>query len=388
MVSADAAHPRFHDQLTEPRRVVAIDNLKAVLVAWVIAGHAMLGYTAIGGWPYDEVSETTLPTQLELVLAALLGPTALFVMGTFFFLSGLFASGTIARHGPAGFVRQRLLRLGLPWLIFTLLIWPVLMWFAYRSAGHPIPIWQALQVRQPFLDSGPLWFIQILLYLSLVHAVCAWRGFGRELRPRATSLVLTAACIAAASFAVRLWFPARSQQVLDLHIWQWPQCVGLYVLGVLVAEKGWAERMPPGLGRRCGIAVAGTIAMALVIMAVTGVVNVSQDDVPFLGGWHWQALALDVVEATLVVAGSVWLLALAQRWFTHRATASTRWSRGAYAAYLLQAPVLISLEIAARSLPWPAVIKAVMIAGLAVLGSFGLGWFVTERTRRRPFAGY
>jgi hypothetical protein len=125
-----------------------------------------------------------------------------------------------------------------------------------------------------------------------------------------------------------------------------------------------------------------------VIMAVTGVVNVSQNDVPFLGGWHWQALALDVVEATLVVAGSVWLLALAQRWFTHRATALTRWSRRAYAAYLLQAPVLISLEIAARSLPWPAVIKAVMIAGLAVLGSFGLGWFVTERTRRRPFAGY
>jgi hypothetical protein len=137
----------------------------------------------------------------------------------------------------------------------------------------------------------------------------------------------------------------------------------LYVLGVLVAEKGWAERMPPGLGRRCGIAVAGTIAAALVIMAVTGVVNLSQDDVPFLGGWHWQALALDVVEATLVVAGSVWLLALAQRWFTHRATALTRWSRGAYAAYLLQAPVLISLEIAARSLPWPAVIKAVIIAG-------------------------
>jgi hypothetical protein len=64
-----------------------------------------------------------------------------------------------------------------------------------------------------------------------------------------------------------------------------------------------------------------------------------------------------------VVAGSVWLLALAQRWFTHRATALTRWSRGAYAAYLLQAPVLISLEIAARSLPWPAVIKAVVIAG-------------------------
>jgi hypothetical protein len=382
MVSADPARPPLiQDQLPETRRIVPIDNLKAVLVAWIIAGHAMLGYAAIGGWPYDEVSETTLPPQLELALAALLGPTALFVIGTFFFLSGLFAPSNIARHGAAGFLRQRLVRLGLPWLLFTLLIWPVLMWFAYRSAGHPIPIWEAWQARQPFLDSGPLWFIQILLYVSLFHALLAWRGYGRELDLRTISLVLTAACIAAASFAVRLWFPARSQQILDLHVWQWPQCVGLYVLGVLVADKGWAERIPPHLGRRCGIAVLGTIAVALAIMAATGVANVSQDDIPYLGGWHWQALTLDVGEAALVVAGSVWLLAFAQRWLTHRAIGLTRWGRGAYAAYLLQAPVLIGLEIAERSLPWPAVIKAVTVAALAVAGSFTLGRLLVERTR-------
>ncbi|HET8914209.1 MAG TPA: acyltransferase, partial [Propionibacteriaceae bacterium] len=348
-------------------------NLKAVLVAWIIAGHAMLGYTAIGGWPYDEVSETTLPTQLELVLAALVGPTALFVIGTFFFLSGLFAPSNIARHGPAGFLRQRLVRLGLPWLMFTLLIWPVVMWLAYRSAGHPIPIWEAWQARQPFLDSGPLWFVQILLYVSLFHALLARRGHGREAELRTISLVLTAACIAATSFAVRLWFPARSQQILDLHVWQWPQCIGLYVLGVLVADKGWAEQIPPKTGRRCGMAVLGTIAVALAIMAATGVANPSRDDIPFLGGWHWQALAFDVAEASLVVAGSVWLLAVAQRWLTQQAVGITRWARAAYAAYLLQAPVLIGLEIAERALPWPAVIKGVTVAALAIAGSFALG---------------
>ena len=374
MVTANSARPPLvQDQLPDTRRVVPIDNLKAILVAWIIAGHAMLGYAAIGGWPYDEVSETTLPPQVELVLAALVGPTALFVIGTFFFLSGLFAPSNIARHGPAGFFRQRLVRLGLPWLLFTLLIWPLLMWCAYRAAGQPIPIWQAWQIRQPFLDSGPLWFVQILLYVSLFHALWAWGGYGREFERRTISLVLTAACIAAASFAVRLWFPARSQQILDLHVWQWPQCVGLYVLGVLVADKGWAERIPPHLGRRCGLAILGTIAAALVIMAATGVTNLSQDDIPFLGGWHWQALTLDVAEAALVVAGSVWLLALAQRWLTHRSIRLTRWARGAYAAYLLQAPVLIGLEIAERSLAWPAVIKAVTVAAVAVVGSFALG---------------
>src|SRR4030095_8334192 len=107
MVSAEPARPPLvQDQLPETRRVVPIDNLKAVLVAWIIAGHAMLGYTAIGGWPYDEVSETTLPPQLELVLAALVGPTALFVIGTFFFLRGLFAPSNIARHAPAVFPLQ------------------------------------------------------------------------------------------------------------------------------------------------------------------------------------------------------------------------------------------------------------------------------------------
>jgi hypothetical protein len=382
MVSADAARLSLvQDQLPESPRIVPIDNLKAILVAWIIAGHAMLGYAAIGGWPYDEVSEATLPPQLELVLASLVGPTALFVIGTFFFLSGLFAPGNITRDGPGEFLRQRLVRLGLPWLVFTLLIWPVLMWFAYRSAGHQIPIWEALQARQPFLDSGPLWFVQILLYVSVFHALFARRGYGRELRPRTISLTLTAACIAAASFAIRLWYPARSQQVLDLHVWQWPQCVGLYVLGVLVADQGWAERVPPHLGRRCGVAVLGTIAVALVIMVATGVANLSRDDILFLGGWHWQALTLDVVEATLVVAGSVWLLALAQRWLTHRAAGLTHWARGAYLAYLLQAPVLIGLEIAERSLPWPAVIKAVTVAVLAVVGSFTLGWLLIKRTR-------
>ena len=52
MVTANPARPPLvQDQLPDTRRVVPIDNLKAVLVAWIIAGHAMLGYAAIGGWP-------------------------------------------------------------------------------------------------------------------------------------------------------------------------------------------------------------------------------------------------------------------------------------------------------------------------------------------------
>jgi hypothetical protein len=87
------------------------------------------------------------------------------------------------------------------------------------------------------------------------------------------------------------------------------------------------------------------------------------------------------VEATLVVAGSVWLLGWAQRWLTSRGGGLTRVARGAYVAYLLQAPLLISLEIAGRSLDWPAVVKGLIVATVAVTGSFGLAWLFTRRMR-------
>jgi hypothetical protein len=254
------------------------------------------------------------------------------------------------------------------------------MWVAYRSAGHTLSFWQVLQARQPFLDSGPLRFVQILLYVSVGHALFTWAGQRYGLRPLPATLIMTAVVIAVSSFAIRMWFPARSQQILDLHVWQWPQCIGLYALGVLMASQGWAERVPLRTARRCGMAVLLAVTVAVAVVVLLGVSDLKLDGVLFLGGWHWQALALDVVEATLVVAGSVWLLGNAQRWLTSQAVVLTRAARSAYAAYLLQAPVLIGLEVAARSLLWPALVKAIVVAALAVAGSFALGWVLIRRT--------
>ena len=57
-----------------------------------------------------------------------------------------------------------------------------------------------------------------------------------------------------------------------------------------------------------------------------------------------------MVEATLVVAGSVLLVAVAQRSLTSTSPLSAATARGAYAAYILQVPVLLTSAIAARPL--------------------------------------
>src|SRR5206468_2402896 len=109
-----------------------LDDLRTALVAWVIGGHAPLGYSAVGGGAYGEVNEVTFAPLTELVLVAILGPSGLFVIGLFFFVAGLLAERAVKRHGWRRYPHDRTLRLGLPWLASALLVWPASAWLAYR----------------------------------------------------------------------------------------------------------------------------------------------------------------------------------------------------------------------------------------------------------------
>lgn len=257
---------------------------------------------------------------------------------------------------------------------------------AYLAAGYHLTLWQAFLARTPFLDAGPIWFVQVLLYTSLGYALWHWLGWGRRLTPnpvRGRHLVLLAGLIAIVSFVVRLEFPARSKQILDLHLWQWPELIALFALGAMVVSQNWAQAVPDGIAHRCWAAVLATVVAAPLVIAVIGITNFVQAEQTFLGGWRWQAATLDVVEATLVVAGSVGVLWLAQRHLTSQGRIARSAARAAYAAYLLQVPFLLTLEIAARPLPIPITVKAVVVGTLAIIGSFGVGWLLVSHTPLR-----
>jgi Acyltransferase family len=375
--------------MTRSGRVASVDALKVILVSWVIGCHGLMGYFRIGGWPYDEVSEATVPPFVELVVSVALGPTSLFVMGTFFFLSGMFAPGEKARHGRRGFIRRRVVRLGLAWVTFLFLVWPLCMWVAYRAAGYDVQPWDTFLDRQPFLDSGPLWFVQVLLYVSIGYALWPSPGVGRRAdgstgrRVGPRTLTLAIVMIAITTFVVRLEFPARSQQVLDLHLWQWPQCVGMFALGVLVSNQGWTVQVPHDVARWCRRVTYATLAAAPIMMVAFGVDDIAGESAPFLGGFRAEAAALAAVEAVLVVTASVALLHLAQARFSSLGPVLARCARGAYAAYLLQVPVLIGLSVALRALSLPALAKALTVGVLGVVVCLGLGALLADRYRRR-----
>ncbi|HET8643546.1 MAG TPA: acyltransferase [Pseudonocardiaceae bacterium] len=377
------------------KRLAYVDNLKTILVAWIIGGHGLLGYTAIGGWPYDEVNEVTLTPRAELILAIPLGPSALFVIGVFFFLAGLFVPAALRRRGPGRFAIERIIRLGLPWLAFALLLWPLMMWLTYLASGRHESYWWVFTHRDPFLHSGPLWFALVLMLFSLGYA--GWWAIRRrpareEPEPkikdvraplRAGRLIALAAGMALATFVVRLWFPARSTQIADPHLWQWPQCAAMFGLGIAGARQSLAASVPDRLRRGCGAITIAALVLVPVLGIAAGVGNLAVDTAPFLGGWRWEAMATAVFESILVVAGSVWLLGVAQRRLNHTGPLASACARGAFAAFMLQAPVLLALAVAARPMAVPVEVKSFLVAGLGIVVSFWLGWLAVSRTPLR-----
>jgi len=352
-----------------PPRRAYLDNLKTVLVAGVITGHVFITYADVGSWAYREPSANKafiIPAALYVALGSM------FAMGLFFLIAGLFVPRALARKGPAGFLRDRLVRLGPPFLAFLLVVFPFVRWMGDQR-GRSLAWFFRDQLKE--LDPGPLWFVLALLIFSAAYA--AWRAL-RPARPtprpwRPFFLASLAAVIAAATFAVRLRFPIDSHQIFVLHVWQWPQCIGLFALGIACAENGWLDPVPDRLRRLAGLAAIGgalTIVSALLF-------NMKNTD-PLGGGMSWQAAVVAIGEGITAVGSSVWLLGFFQRRVDHAGPLARAMGRAAFGAYVVQAPVAVGLARLAQPLPIAPELKFLFVAPAAVAGSFGLAWLLTR----------
>jgi acyltransferase-like protein len=368
-----------------PGRLTYLDNLRVVMVAGVIAGHAIAGYAGMN-WTYADVAEGEVGPASQAVFGLLILPFAVFVMALFFLVAGLLTPSSVDRKGPWRFTRDRLIRLGIPLAAFTFVLWPLMTYGLYAAAGVGWSLWD-VYADDPILDNGPLWFVEVLLIYSLVYAGwSAWRsrrGHTRNAvgtRPlRARHLVALGAGIAIATFVVRLWFPFDSLQLTNAHVWQWPECIGLFGLGIVSARWGWLRPVPERIRRGCGwVALAATVAL---IAAFVSTQDPERSVEAFGGGWRWEALVLATIGGAMSVAASIWVLAFAQRHANRAGRLARAMARAAYPAFMLQGLPLIVAALALRPFEMPLEIKAVLVSAAGIAGSFGLGWTLVTRTR-------
>jgi Acyltransferase family len=336
-----------------------------LLVAGVILAHAFMTYGDIGSWPYQDISDLD---AFNIVAALAVGLGSLFAMGLFFLIAGLLTPGPVARKGSAGFLRDRLLRLGVPFAAYVLVVMPVLNILASDDS-------KSFWANVADLDAGPLWFVGALLLFSAVFV--GWRSARPVPLPRppvgGRFLVILALGMAIASFAVRLVFPMNSEQIFMIHVWQWPQCIGLFALGIAAAERGGLDPVPARIRRRAGWAAIGGALATVAAFAV------SHDEFdPYAGGLTWQAVVTVVSEGVVAVGFSVWLLARFQEHHDRTSPFRAALARSAYGAYVLQAPVLVLLALALEVWSEPPEVRFLVLAPVGVAASFALAWLLTH----------
>jgi peptidoglycan/LPS O-acetylase OafA/YrhL len=352
-MTTDTPHPRAAFR----PRAVWIDRLRASLILLVILHHAAITYGASGSWFFEATEATNVP------LTFLAAVNQAFFKGLFFMISGALAPASLDRKGAMVFLTDRVLRLGVPVLIFGVLLGPLTVALASAPVGDILGDTGQRILRGGFI-LGPLWFPAALLIFSIVLAFWPEHcSVARPVPPFARWLGLALAT-GLAALLIRQVVPVGAT-IAGFQLGYFASYVVLFAVGVRAGRNGWLERLP---SRSLWLAIAAGLFALPVLPAVL----LSTDAPRFETGFSPAAIAYAFWEP-LVAPGAIAALI---RWCQCRGDgAAAFWSRAAansYGAFILHAPILVAASRALDGTGVPHGVALPVSVVATALAAFGL----------------
>lgn len=179
--------PSITEVKTMPRAVsapnteynISIGYLRAFVTVLVVLHHAAISYAtfapplapSLAAQPRWWQAFPIVDAQKWAGASTILGFNDTFFMSLMFFISGLFVWKSLQRKTIGGFLRDRTLRLGIPFMTSFMLLAPLAYYPAYlqigqHGVGNFVHQWLSLGV----LPGGPAWFVWLLLAFDFVAA--------------------------------------------------------------------------------------------------------------------------------------------------------------------------------------------------------------------------
>ena len=368
-------------QLKATVRLLFVDNIRIFLTILVIVHHTMIIYAGSGSWGlYTEGRQDTITTALGTWFNTI---NQAYFLSLFLLIAAYFIPGSYDRKGAGHFVKDRLIRLGIPLIIYSWIISP-LTWVVvlYVRQGKILPWWQYLPgVRfESIIGAGPLWFVEVLLIFTLLYAL--WRRLFRpdppnppvetESRfPANAAIALFALLTGVGSFLVRLVFPVDYNfSLLNLQFPYFVLYIALFIVGLIAYRRNWLLNLPDATGK---LWLRIAIVMIPLFWPVFLVGGGLESVLPFKGGMHWQAMAYALWEAFLCVSMCIGLIYAFRRYLNRQGRLAKFLSPNAYIAFIIQAPVITATALLLRNVDLYPLLKFGLAALIAVPVSFALG---------------
>lgn len=353
-------------------RLYFIDNLRWLMIIFVVIMHANVTYGMLGDWYY--VEETQLDMFQNIYFAIYGTFTQAYFMGLLFFIAGYFVPFSFDRKGFGKFTRERAIRLGIPSIIYMLILHPlcVIILNPYEQWNLNIPEWYVNNIKTlSFLDdTGPLWFAVALLIFSLIYGLT--RLFGFDLSPtkikstaiNSKQVLLVALLLSLFTFTTRLVFPIGSS-VMNMQLCFFPQYILLFILGIIVARRN----LLLSINYKMGISwfrytlIFGTIFWFL--MMIIGEIP-SNGFEAFTEHFTWQSAAYSFWESFFCVGVCLGLTV----WFREKSNIQGKLgkflSANAFGVYVFHAPVLIFISMLFKEITIYPFLKYLIVAAVTI----------------------
>jgi len=359
--------------LVPASRIYYLDWLRVALTILVIVHHIGQAYGPTGGyWPVQA------PTRAA-ILAPFFSVNRSFFMSLFFMISGYFMVAAYEHNGFARFLRNRLVRLGVPVVAFAALMLPARIFIF----GEHITSWQ------DYFNAAHLWYLEHVLLFSVVYAL--WQKI-REMRKRpaagaegarvegaaarqakrpAPGLPVTFAVlllVAVACGIVRIWSPIdRWMNLLGFFRVPFadvPRDLAFFIFGAMAFRNGWFDSFPV---RRGMIWLAVGLAAAAAWFAWSLIPHARISD-----------LASDIsylVWEELVCFGMcIGLLVLFRQGANAQGRLGKTLAANQYSAYFWHPLLVVGIQMAFAALPLGPFVKFIGVSLIGVPIVFFWSW--------------
>ena len=359
-------------------RLLYIDNIRLTLITLVVIGHLAITYTGQGDWYYKEAGEVS--DIFIILMLPFGGIAAASLLGLFSLIAGYFTPRAYDRKGPVLFLLDRIKRLGIPLLIYELIVRPFITYIRdVHQGSYQGSFWSFL--REVFfpLDSiadGPVWYLLMLLIFSIGYAL--WRLLNRAIRQPAAGkparspvpgngiIALFTLGLGLITFIVRIWAPVGFQfEPWHQELAHYPQYIAMFVVGILAYRNDWLAAFPDAQARLWRWLTPVVVVSLVGVAGAAGAFSGALDE-RAAGGLNGLSLAYSLWEAfTCVVVGIVVLT-----WFRRRFTGQRRLTRAmspaAFGVYVLHPAIIVPLSIALSGITMDLGLKFLWVTPIAV----------------------
>lgn len=314
-------------------------------------------------------------------------------MSLMFFLSGMVMWPSLSRKGAKLFVRERVERLGLPFLVSGVLLAALAYYPAYLQAtagrGDPRGYFGAWMNASSWMP-GPAWFLPVLFAYDAAAAVVflaaprwGWRlgafigdGAAKPLRVFVIVVAVSAAAYVpiAVLFGPYDWWRVGPFWVQKCRVLQY----GVYFfLGAGVGAFGLNQGLAAKdgmLARRWPLWVIAMVVVFLVVANAELTTVKRHVDVTVLGG------SLVAIGWVICCAASSFALLAVFARFAKRHAVLSNFADNSYGIYLVHYPLVTWTQFALLGLHISPILKAIIVLATAVSG----GWAIVAALRRIP----